>query len=174
MFLLSRQLHDLKVISLQTGQPVAVAKEPIVDPARLVVVAVHCQLPEKAQKPVIMAQDIRQVAKDCILVDSIDHIGEAEEIVRLNHILESRFRLPNLPVVTESGSKVGKVDDYTVDIEDFTIKKLYIKQPLLKSLLTSSLIIDRSQVIEVDSQKVTVNDTWVKNPLLSPQAKPVK
>lgn len=174
MFLLSKQLQDLKVISLQTGQPVAVTKQAIVDPSRLQVVALHCQLPEKAQVPVIMSQDIRQVAKDCILIDSADHIGESGEIVRLNSILESRFRLVGLPVVSESGHKVGKVEEFTFGVEDFYIKKLYIKQPLLKSLLSSNLIIDRSQIIDVDAQKVTVNDTWIKNPLLAPQAKPVK
>src|SRR5438270_8826890 len=103
-----------------------------------------------------MMRDVRQVAKDCLVIDSEDEIEEASEIVRLQQILETKFQLIGLPVLTESGHKLGKVEDYTLELASYRVQKLYVKQPIMKNLLLNHLVIDRDQITDVTPKQITV------------------
>jgi uncharacterized protein YrrD len=173
MYILSAQLKRLGVLSLQTGQSVATTTEPIIDPANLTVVALGLAMPQTTQ-PVIMTADVRQLARDCVVIDSQDEISEAGEIVRLDQLLAQNFKLIDLPVFTESGRRLGKVEDFTMEVETYRIKKVYVKRPLLLSIAASNLVIDRDQVIEATPRQLTVSEAWVKKGLLVPASKPVK
>jgi uncharacterized protein YrrD len=172
MFLLAKQLINLPVISLQTGRQVATAGEPIINPDNLSCVAFHCTTTQRLAKPIIMARDIRQVARDAMIVDSEEEVSEAEEIVRLAETL--KFRIVGCNVATESGEKLGKVEDYTLNVDDWRVNKIYVKPPFLKSLLSSNLIIDHNQITEARIGHITVRDAWVKQPFIAPAPKPVK
>jgi sporulation protein YlmC with PRC-barrel domain len=62
------------------------------------------------------------------------------------------------PVVTQGKDKVGKVSDYATEIETMYIQKLYVSQPLLKSLTGGSLSIDRSQIMEITNRRIIITD----------------
>jgi sporulation protein YlmC with PRC-barrel domain len=68
------------------------------------------------------------------------------------------FNLIGKPVVTETNARIGRINDFAVELESMFIQKLYVAQALRKSLSTSALSIDRSQIIEITDRKIIIND----------------
>ena len=161
MYILSDQIKSLSVISLQTGETVAMTTGPIIDPSKLEIIAFSCKPAGDKQHPILLTQDIRQLTQNALLIDGYDEIEEASEIIRLQDILVQRFQLTNCRVENESGTNLGKVEDYSLNVETYLINKLYVKRPLLKSLAKGSLVIDRTQIVDVKRDKIVVRDATV-------------
>lgn len=175
MYVLASQLKNLPVMSIQTGQAIAHIEQPIINMANLEVMALNCNLGRsKPKEGVILLRDVRQFSGDCIIVDSFDDIEDPSEIVRLKAVVKAGFNPIGKNVVNESGDKLGKVEDYTINLKTFMIQKLYVHQSLVKSLLYNSLVIDRTQVIDITPKSITVKDARVKKGILERKAIPAK
>lgn len=170
MYVLANQLQNLPIISLQTGSTVAMTSRPIINPDKLEFVAFYCYNNRSHVKAtILLIKDIRQITKDGIAIDSVDEIEEPGEIIRLSNLLKNPFNLIGISVVNESGVKLGRVEEYTVNLETFQIQKIYLKQSILKNLMLNSVVIDRSQIIEVNHKQILVRDATVTKSMLSSQ-----
>jgi len=173
MYILASKLQNLPVMSLQTGQPIAVAERPVINPMNLEVMAVRCAVGKMRRgQGVVLMRDIRQFSSDCLIIDSFDEIEDPNEIVRLSNVAERNFNPMGKMVVSESGQRLGKVEDYTINLKTSMLQKLYVHQSLMKSILFNSLVIDRTQIIEVTTKRFTVRDASVQEPSLAPHAIP--
>ena len=161
MLKLSASLKNLNVISLRVGGTVAVALEPIVNPHNLKIVGWWCRAPSN-QKPLVLLQDdVRETQSKGIAIDDIDELSEPDELVRLKEVLEVSFELPGKPVKTKQ-KKLGKVSDYSYN-DGFFIQKLYVERPLTKVFSSEdTLIIDRTQILEVTDSYILVKEAEVK------------
>jgi sporulation protein YlmC with PRC-barrel domain len=166
MFSLASKLDDLPVISLQTGEAVAWIDRPIFDPPTLEIVAFYCKTTHQKRPLLLMLGDVRQFAADCIIIDNEDELTEPEDIIRLKDTLQANFNLLDKPVISESGRKLGVVEDYTVNLETNRVQKLYVRQSLLQSWLGSNLTIDRTQIVDVTPQRIVVRDATVETPVM--------
>lgn len=172
MYLLASQLKNLPIMSLQTGQSIAVVDRPIFDAASLEVMALRCTIGRyRRHEGVVLLRDVRQFAADCIIIDSFDEIEDPHEIVRLRAAAEQDFEPIGKTVASESGQHLGKVEDYTINLKTYLLQKLYVHQSLMKSLLFNNLVIDRTQIIDITPKQITVKDAGVKEPMI--QAKPL-
>lgn len=174
MYVLASQLKNLPVMSIQTGQPVAHIKQPLINMANLETMAINCDLGRGKKEGVILLRDVRQFSVDCIIVDSFDDIEDPAEIVRLTEIVKADFNPIGKYVISESGDKLGKVEDYTINLKTFMLQKLYVHQSLARSLLYNSLVIDRTQIIDITPKAFTVKDARVKKGLLERKSMPAK
>jgi sporulation protein YlmC with PRC-barrel domain len=172
MFTLASRLSGLGIISLQTGETIGVIQAPVIDPAQLLVVAYTCTTARHNKALVLMAQDIRQMALDCLIIDSEEELTELHDIVRLRQFLENPFHLTGKPVITDLGRRLGKVEDFTVHLESHQVQKMYVQQPLLRAWFGSSLIVDRNQIVDVTPAQIIVRDTTEKAPLLAGEPAP--
>ncbi len=162
MYILASSLKNLPIISLLNGQIVSAVAEPIINPDALELVAVYCQNGFwRKRSSVIMARDIREVAKEGLVIDSLEDIEDASEIVRLKAVIEQHYSPDGAEVVTQSGDKLGKVEDYAIETTGYRIHKLYLKQSLLKNLLLNNLVIDRSQIVDVTPKTIVVKDATI-------------
>ncbi len=167
MYVLASKLESLPILSLQTGETVAAIQRPVIDTANLELPAYLCQAAHHDQPLLLMSRDIRQTAPDCIIIDSEEELTETNEVVRLGPLLEQDFIPLGKVVVTDLGRQLGHIEDYTINTETSRIQKLYIRQSILRSLLGSSLIVDRAQIIEVTPRQIIVRDTATKAPMLA-------
>jgi len=68
-------------------------------------------------------------------------------------------KLLNLSVYTQSGYFLGEVDDVEVEIDGQMIINYHVSSArLLKNIWGKSLIIHRSQILSIDSEKIVVED----------------
>ncbi len=160
MYTLGSHLANAQVFSLQSGHAIAKVSGQIIEPSTLELAAFYVNSP-KSPQTVVLARDIRRLTPDTVVVDSSEDLEDPAEIVRLQELIQRKFSLQGIKVVSESGQKLGKVGDYTVSLSTYKVQKIYVKPSLMKAFLANSLIIDRAQIVDVTNQKITVRDGTV-------------
>lgn len=163
MLQLSQALIDRPIMSLRTGAPVATAVGPIVNPNNLKIEGFYCV--DLTNQPLILvAQDIRDILPQGIVVNDADVLMESSDLVRLQPVMKLQFGLLGKKVETASKEKVGKIEDYATDMESLYIQKLYVSQSVFKNFSGGNLGIDRTQIIEITPKKVVIHDLLQKVP----------
>ena len=157
MLRLISSLLNRPVLSLQTSAPVAKTIGAIIDPNKLQVVGFHVQSPSDTGS-ILLCEDIREISSVGIIIDRYDRIAHAEELVRLEKIINLNYKLIDKIVVGESKQKYGKVSDYIVEEQTFYIARLYTKQSVLKNLAGGAVVVDRAQIVEVTNKQVVIRD----------------
>ncbi len=110
----------------------------------------------------LSTKDILGISSEFYLVPSYDSLGDVDEIVRLKEILDRDIPIINNKVYTESGTYLGKVFDYTLDLTTFIITRIYVR-PSLFGGLAKQYIIYYKNIISIEKDKITVADLTVKN-----------
>jgi len=73
-------------------------------------------------------------------------------------------QLIGIPVVTQSGNKLGDVEGFNVDIESQSILEYKIRPSnLVKELMVGDFIIPRGQVVDITPKKIIVGDNFSKS-----------
>lgn len=175
MLQLRQALINKPILSLRTSGRVALATDIIINPNNLKIEGWYCQDSfRKNKKLILQTKDIRDVIPQGIVVNDHDSLSEPDELVRLQEIIKLNFELLGKQVVTTGGQKLGKVNDFAADSQSMYIQKLYVGQSLLKNLSGNSLSIDRSQIVEITSRKIVVNEPTITQesavPAIAPAA----
>jgi hypothetical protein len=161
MLKLSASLKNLNVISLRAGGSVALATEPIINPHNLKIIGWWCKTPSSPKPKVLLEDDVRESQTKGLAINDEDELADPEDLVRLKQVLEVNFELPGKLVKTKR-SKLGKVSDYSYN-DGMFVQKLYVERPLTKVFSAEdTLIIDRTQILEVTDHYILVKDSDVK------------
>ena len=135
-------------------RPVTTIKDVVVDPetGKLVGLVVN-----SSKNLVITPLDILSW-QDGMYISGRDAIIHGSEVLRLKKIQESGIRIFNNRVETQSGKYLGKVVDFSVDNNLFTIKKLYVSKGFLGLIRYDSKIIPYRNIIEILADKIIVKE----------------
>lgn len=77
----------------------------------------------------------------------------------------------NLPVMTKSGSFLGKIKEIEIDAETQNISRYFVvSNQMVKRLANKELIIASAQVLSIDNEKMVVEDNLVKEEEVVKQA----
>ncbi len=159
MLQLSGSLLNQPVMSLRTGGQIATIIKPIINPNNLKIEGFYCRDSlDKKQQLVLLYQDIRDVIAKGVVVNDHEVLAHPSDLVRLKKIMDINFELMGKPVVTSSKERLGKVNDYAVETTTMFVQKLYVGQSLIKSLTGGSLSVDRTQIVEITSRKIVIQD----------------
>lgn len=158
MLQLSASLLNRSVMSLRTGGVVATTETAIINPNNLKIEGFYCFDQFSKQRLILLAQDIRDIIGQGLVVNDHDVLTEPDELIRLKQILDLQFELLGKPVQTVSKQKIGKVEDFAADSETLHIQKLYIGQSLLKNFSNGQLSVDRDQIVEITNKRVVIQD----------------
>jgi uncharacterized protein YrrD len=171
MLVLNTQLDGTPVMSLQTGAPLGSVTNAIIDPRKLQVVAFYVIGPRVQETSVLHTSDIRELGPLGFIVDGADSIMALDEdLVRLQEVISLHFTLLGKPVFDENQKRLGKVFEYTVETDGYTIQKIHVSQSLMANLTSSNLIIHRSQIVELTDKSVIVRSASVRSGLGLAQA----
>lgn len=146
------------MLSLRTGQQVATAHEPIINPNNLKIEGFYCTDRFSKAELVLLYQDVRDVIPQGLVVDDHDVLVEPRELVRLKEVMATGFTLIGKPVVTVSKQHMGKVSDYATEIETMYVQKIYVTQGMFKSMVSGNLGVDRNQINEITDRQIIIND----------------
>lgn len=162
MLLPIKNLLGTPVMSLQTGSELAHTTEPIIDPRQMTIVAFYVEGKLLESNPsVLHVSDIRELSDIGLIIDDSDKLMGIDGLVRLQEIIDFEFELDGVQVVDERGHKLGKVADYAIEPETYTIQQIYTEQSIIKSLSHVSNIIHRSQIVSVTNEKIIVKSPTV-------------
>ena len=158
MIIAGSRLLNAPVMSLQTGGELGHAKQAIIDPATLEIVAYEIDGPMLSEKPALLRiADVREFSDIGIIIDSAEELVTPDDVIKLGEIYRLHFHLLGMLVVDEKKSKLGKINGYTLDTNGFIVQQLSIKRPLLKSLNDTELLVHRSQITEINDKAIVVH-----------------
>lgn len=150
-------------MGLQTGTKLAETKGPIIDPGNLKIIAYEVEGRLLSEKPsFIRIDDVRELSDVGMIIDSNDEFIGLNDVIALKKIYDLNFKLIGHTVIDDAGHKLGKVEDYSLDTESFIIQQLRVKRNIVKSLTEASLLVHRSQIVEINDQNIIVRSTAQK------------
>lgn len=158
MLQLSGSLLHRPVLSLRTGGVVATAKGTIINPNNLKIEGFYCEDAFTRKLTILVYQDIRDIIPQGFVVNDADVLTEPTELVRLKEVMSIGFELLGKHVQTVSNDKLGKVVDFATEITTMYVQKIYVGQSIFKNLTGGNLGIDRTQIVEITSKHIIVQD----------------
>lgn len=158
MLILGSNLKDTPVMSLQTGGELAVTKGAIIDPHNLKIVAYQVEGPLLGgKKTYLRTDDARELSDIGFIIDSIDDFVAYSDVIKLREIIDLHFYLDGIRVINENRQRIGKVTDYTIDVDNFTVQQLTVKRPLLSRFSDTELLVHRSQITDISNDAITIH-----------------
>lgn len=159
MLVMNSRLIGAPVLSVQAGGPIGRIVDAIVDPDNLSIIAFHVDGPPiNKQQNILDVRSVREYSSYGFVIDDIDELVSPDDVIRINNILKLNFNLLSLKAETKKGSKLGKVQDFTLTSEDFIIQQIIVKRPMIKSLNDPELTIPRSEIVEITDYKIIVKE----------------
>jgi uncharacterized protein YrrD len=144
-------------MGLQTGTQLAVAKNPIIDPNNLKIIAYEVEGPLLTEKPsFIRIADVRELSDVGMIIDSTDEFVGLHDVIAIENIYKLGFKLLGMNVIDETKHKLGKVSDYSLEIGSFIIEQLSVSRGIIKSLTETELLIHRTQIVEINDINIIV------------------
>jgi uncharacterized protein YrrD len=163
MLILGSKLINIPIMGLQTGTRLAITKYPIINPSNLKIIAYGVDGIMLNKKPSFLRiEDVRELSDIGMIIDSNDEFIEIDDVISIRKIIDLKFKLIGLDVIDDAKRKLGKVVDYSIDINSFLIQQLNIKQGIIKRLSNTDLLIHRTQIIEINDYSIVVKSTRKK------------
>lgn len=159
MLVNASKLVGTSILSVQAGRPIATVSELIIDPNSLKTIAFKVNGPMiNRNENILDVSSVREYSNYGIVIDDIDELMAPGDIIKISKVLELNFNLIGLKVETKKGSNLGKVIDYTLTPEDFTVQQIIVKRPMIKRFVDPELTIPRKEIVEIDDYKIIVKD----------------
>ena len=168
MLRIGSSLKNLVIMSLQVGYPIGYALKPIINPHNLTIAGFFCNTPDVPAPAVLLAQDIRDITGNRIVIDNGEEIRPAEDLIRLKDIIRINYEIEGKKIITESKHGLGKAENYIVNDEDLIIRKIHVARSSLFGLSGGKLIIDRDQVVATNDRAIIVKDGTEKIRIAKP------
>jgi len=160
MLRLSASLRNQPELSLRSGDQITTAIEPIINPHNLKIVGWWCKAPA-GKELVLLADNVREIMPNGLAVNDDADLSDRKDLVRHDDILKIRFQLLDKLVKTKR-QKLGKVSDFSYN-DGLFVQKLYVARSLAKVFSKDeTLLIDRTQILEVTDNYILVRDSDVK------------
>lgn len=150
------------VLLFQEKAQVGPAADVIIDPENGAFLGISVLDPVEKKKKVIPASEIKGVGDKFILARDFKSLTEIEDVIRVKKTLDEKIEILGSKVETESGQKLGKVENATIDLKLLCLEKIYVNPPLSISFLSKQLIIPSSKIIEIQKKKIIVTDEFAK------------
>lgn len=159
MLITAERLINTPVMSLQTGGQLARTKAPLIDPRNLMIVAYELDGPSLDTRPsFLMISDVRELSNLGLIVDSSDEFIGINDVIKIREVYDIGFELVGKTVRDAKNAKIGKVVGYSIEPGSFMIKQLNVRRPLLRSLTDTELLIDRTQITEVNDSEIIIDN----------------
>lgn len=159
MLIYNSRLLGMPILSVQDSGKIGTIANTIIDPDSLKIIALRIHGATNSEGGNILdIQSIREYSNLGLVIDSTDELVKDDDIVKISRVLELNFSLIGLKVESKKGSKLGKVLDFTVSEDNFSVAQIIVKRPTIKSFLDSELTIPRAEIVEVTDYKIIVRD----------------
>lgn len=159
MLIYNSRLLTTPVLSVQDSGRIATISNSIVDPDALKIIAfrVYGAVSDGGGN-ILDARSVREYSNFGLVIDSRDELITDTDVIKIKEVLELNFNLIGLKVETKKGTKLGKIIDYTVTNDNFSVQQLIVKRPSLKSFLDPELVVPRAEIVEITDDKIIVRD----------------
>lgn len=156
----SKQFYGMLVVSLQEGRQIGVVRGLVVDPERKAVAALVVEqrrLLFKEQRFLPFSR-VHSVGENAITVDQSSRVERSTALPDVIRLVRERIQITGARLVTESGTLLGQVDEYYVDLEGGEIVGLEFSGGLLSGVISGRAFLDSAFVRTMGREIIVVKD----------------
>ncbi len=154
---------NLPIIALDVKERVGQVYDVIVDPQNGRILAFLINKNNILKKAKILAiKDIYNLEPDSVVIEKADLIAFLEEVVQAKQIFKDKIKIINNKVICESGTYLGRVEDFVFDSTNYISVKLYVKTGFLQNLFKGELIIPWEKIHSITKDAIIVYDEAIK------------
>jgi len=169
----STTIH-LPVVSVANEAIIAIPHNFVIDWSDFHIAALWVKI-GWTKKKLLLWQDVLEISNGWY-IQSEEALSNEEELIRLQPVLEKAFTLKGSLCKTLSGMYVGKVSDFTFDVETGQILKLMIVNRAIQALVRELMlpvsavkkVEERVIIVEDLDKPITIKETTAKVPIPSP------
>ncbi|SHI64702.1 PRC-barrel domain-containing protein [Desulfofundulus thermosubterraneus] len=160
----SKQFTGMPVISLQEGQQIGVVRGLVVDPEKKAVAALIIEQKGwfKEQKYVPFNR-VHSVGENVITVDRSTNAERGAKLPDIVKLVKDRIGIIGARIVTESGTLLGQVDEYYVDLEAGDIVGLEFSGGFLDSVISGRAFLDTTFVRTIGKEVIVTSNEALAN-----------
>jgi len=154
MFIEAKKILGLSVAAVDTESKIGEIRQLLIEPENGTLLGFLVQTGGiLSPKKVLSAVDIREWDPNGLVTESIDNLVPPAEIVRIKEVLDKKIILIGMAAKTESGKRLGTVEDLLIDTDTNTVAKYY-----LKDLLGQAKIFTADKVIKIEKAIIFTDD----------------
>lgn len=164
MILEASKLIGFRILSLRSGGVISTIESIIVDPNDLKILGFFLNKNTVSfdSGAILDVRSVREFSHLGMIIDSDEELLNVGDVVKIDEMVKLNFQPIHFKVKTQNKTNVGTVIDYTIDVNDFYIQQLTVKRPILKSFIDPELIINRSEILEINDEAIIVKDELAK------------
>ncbi len=102
--------------------------------------------------------DVVEYGPKMVVIKNKSALVAPATILHLPKLIKNRHRVMGSPVVTQSGKRLGIVEDILFETLDATIQKIYVHPGFLKMMHRPDIIIGIDKVIAIETKRIVVQD----------------
>jgi len=153
-----KSLVGAKILEYSSGQVLGLVSGVVIHPDTGVVEAFWVKpltLPIKSA--VLKASDVLEFKKHLYIKDD-RVLAQANDIIRINEILDDGREFLGANVVSETGAPYGKCTNLTFDTVTYLLKQIYVQRVFLSLYVLDERIFSYGDIIRVLPGEIIVND----------------
>ncbi len=169
MIAVASKFSEYRVLSLHTGAPIAEIDRPIIDPKKFKIIAFVLKNGiVNSNNNILRTEEVREIGlvhdRMGLIINSADDLTNIDDVPKIQQTANLGFKLIGHKVISAHGKKLGVVSDYLFDSLSFIIQQIVARRPLIYTFNNPELLISRTQIAEIDDDKITLKDTATEVP----------
>ncbi len=150
----SRDVIGKKVVSVKEGMRLGQVRWPVVDSVHQKVIGFIVDDRQWfLETKIILFQSIRGMEDELITVDDKSALTAVRDLQKIHHHLEENVQLINMKIISESGKFLGRVEDFSFNVQTGKIEDYHIKE--------SPLSLDGRDVLSLGQDMLIVKEESV-------------
>jgi sporulation protein YlmC with PRC-barrel domain len=106
-----------------------------------------------------------------IVIGDREDIVDAEDIIRVNNVLERDISILKSRVETQKGEFLGNVYDFVIDVDFAVLTKIVVYKSFFALFKSKDLLISAGDIIKIEKGLVTVKNKYAKKPITAKDIK---
>jgi uncharacterized protein YrrD len=111
---------------------------------------------------VLLFADVKEFGPDAVMVESAELITSFKEHPEIKELYKKKITLLGNRVITQSGTDMGEVSDFTFTDDGGLIVKVMAVAGFFKKLKGQRAIIDRKQIVTIGRDAIIVKDAALR------------
>jgi len=134
----------------------------IINPDNGRVVGIMLRLPGRRKPMVANTSAIVGFGMNFMMIEDMECISMPDEIIRIKEVLDRDVNIIDSTVVDEDKRNLGKVRDYSINLLEMKLARLYVRKKPFVSPFFKNFIISAENIVKIEKKKITVKSGLVK------------
>lgn len=157
----SRWLSRMPVYDIVKGRVVGRVQRVIVDTDARKVIGLVLATRLGKEPRCLPFRHVHSIGPHAVTVKGADTIVPLSELPEMEEAYRSQHRIYNSPILTESGSFVGDVDEYTINPQSGRVEALLVSGGLIRDLFRGQAALPAHLIVAIGEDATIVKDVAV-------------